>query len=182
MKKSILAGIFISFGCLAFLKIGGILGAFLFSFGLLGVLKSASLLYTGKIWEEDNPGILLAVLILNVFGCFISGAVSYLACPERHETAKNIIATRINDGIIACFIKGAGCGVIMTTAVQSYKDNNYWPLLLGIPLFILTGFYHSVADMFYFILAPSLKYLLVWIFIVLGNWIGGKIFFLWIKR
>ena len=45
-KSSILAGMFISLGCIVNLTVGGYLGAILFSFGLLSVVHYKLKLYT----------------------------------------------------------------------------------------------------------------------------------------
>lgn len=176
--KSILAGVYISLAGLAYLVIGGTVGAVLFAFGLLGVIMSESLLYTGRIYYEKDLRQLALVLLGNVLGCAAVGGLCWVAYPQVHDVAQTIIAKRIDDTLVACLIKGAFCGAVMTTAVMGAKAKNWWPLLLGIPFFILSGFYHSIADAFYFMMAPSVDYLLPWVFIVLGNWIGGKLFFL----
>lgn len=178
VTKSILAGAYISLAGLAYLYIGGVLGAVLFAFGLLGVIQSKSLLYTGRIYFEKELSILALVLIGNIIGCALIGGLCWIAYPQLHDVAQGIIAKRIDDSLVSCVIKGAFCGVVMTTAVISAKVHNWWPLLLGIPFFILSGFYHSIADAYYFMIAPDIKYLLPWVFIVFGNWLGGKLFFL----
>lgn len=179
IRRSILAGIYISLAGLVFLKVGGILGAILFSFGLLGVIHTGSLLYTGRIYWEKNILVLLIILFGNILGCILVGSIVSYIYPELRETAEIIINSRINDTIPAILLKGSFCGLIMTTAVIGSHENNWYPLLIGIPLFILSGFYHSIADAFYFVLSPKLDYLIPWICIVLGNWIGGKLYFLW---
>ena len=183
--KSILAGIFISLAGLAYLKIGGVIGAVLFSFGLLGVIMTDSLLYTGRIYYERFIKPLSQVLLWNVVGCAIFGLMSRASFPELKQTAEEIIATRINDGYLACFLKGSFCGVIMTGAVMGMKEKQPWLLFFGIPMFILSGFYHSVADSFYFFMAPDLWYLPKWCMIVLGNFLGGRLYFLksvWMEK
>lgn len=178
VTKSILAGAYISLAGLAYLYIGGVLGAVLFGFGLLGVIQCKALLYTGRIYFENDLSTLAIVLISNIVGCAFIGGLCWIAYPELHDAAQAIIAKRVDDSLISCVIKGAFCGVVMSTAVIAGKVHNWWPLLLGIPFFILSGFYHSIADAFYFMMAPDIKYLLPWVFIVFGNWLGGKFFFL----
>ena len=48
-------------------------------------------------------------------------------------------------------------------------------IILGIPTFILSGFEHSIADMFYFVLASSftLESALFIVFVIIGNSLGG---------
>ena len=41
-----------------------------------------------------------------------------------------------------------GCGFIVTTSVQFARQEKWLPLLLGIPLFILCGVPHCIADAF----------------------------------
>lgn len=113
--RSILAGVYISLAGVVFLKVGGILGAIFFGFGLLGVIQTGSLLYTGRIFWEDNLKTLGMVLGGNVLGCFLIGSIF---SSELKETAEVIINSRINDSLPAVFMKGSFCGLIMTTAVK----------------------------------------------------------------
>lgn len=178
--KSILSGIFISLAGLGNLILGGIPGAVFFGAGLMGVIATESLLYTGRIYEERKLGTLGIVLGGNIIGCLISGIFSRLSYPDIIQVSSSIISARVEDSLVAIFWKSVCCGLLMTSAVLGMKKSNPWPLLLGIPLFVLSGFYHSVADGFYFFVSPDLRYLSVWILIVLGNYIGGKL--LWIKK
>ena len=66
----------------------------------------------------------------------------------------------------------------MYLAVSIYRDNKT-PLgiLFCIPVFILSGFEHSIADMFYFAASGivSVKaFAFLWI-VILGNSIGGML-------
>ena len=178
MRRAVLAGAYISLAGLAYLKIGGPLGAVLFGLGLLGVIQSESLLYTGRIYYEKSFLKLGLVILGNVIGCFAVGMMARYAFPDVIATAEKFIAGRVADSLLACCIKGAFCGMVMTTAVVGGKKNHWCPLLLGIPFFILSGFYHSIADAFYFMVSPTPQYALPWLAIVVGNWIGGKMFFL----
>ena len=47
-RSSITAGILIALGGFVFLKVGGIVGACLFTFGLLGVIHYQDHLFTGR--------------------------------------------------------------------------------------------------------------------------------------
>lgn len=122
--KSILAGVYISLAGVVFLKIGGILGAILFGFGLLGVIQTESLLYTGRIFWEDDIKNLGMVLGGNILGCFLIGSIVSYSYPELKETAEVIINSRINDNLPAILMKGSFCGLIMTTAVMGAKEKN----------------------------------------------------------
>lgn len=180
LSKAFLSGIYISLAGLCYLTIGGPFGACLFGAGLLGVIATDSLLYTGRIYEEKNYKTLGIVLFGNILGCSVAGVLSGLSYPEIVPEAAKIITARIEDTFISILWRSIGCGLLMTSAVLGMKKSNPWPLLLGIPLFILSGLYHSVADGFYFFVSPDVRYLPIWVLVVLGNLIGGKL--LWIKK
>lgn len=182
--KGILAGILISFGGFAYLAVGGIIGAILFAFGLMSVVYFGALLYTGtagfrfeKKWWK-----LPLILLLNVIGCYIMGLLANLCGNESIiASAQKCIDGRIEAGYIACIARGVLCGAIMTTVVKFGSEGKILPLLLGIPLFILCGFFHSIADAFY-ISAAGLSYvtnsevIYCWLFVVLGNFIGCNMY------
>jgi formate/nitrite transporter FocA (FNT family) len=78
----------------------------------------------------------------------------------------------------------------MTTAVKFARQGQWLPLLFGVPLFIICGFPHSIADAFYYLAVPGAflaanagKVLLVYVMIVLGNFVGCNLtrFILWEK-
>jgi formate/nitrite transporter FocA (FNT family) len=71
----------------------------------------------------------------------------------------------------------------MTTAVQFARQKQYLPLLFGVPLFIICGFTHCVADAFYYLCVPfafwklhALEILGVYVCIVLGNLVGCNLY------
>ena len=99
------------------------------------------------------------------------------------EAAQKILELRLRTGAIRCGLLGIGCGFIMTTAVQFARQKQYLPLLFGVPLFIVCGFTHCVADAFYYLCVPidfwmanALDILTVYISIVLGNLIGCNLY------
>ena len=78
---------------------------------------------------------------------------------------------------------GIGCGFIMTTCVQFGRQGQYLPLLFGVPLFIVCGFPHCVADVFYFLCVPMafvkahlLQVLTLYVCVVLGNLVGCNLY------
>ena len=69
----------------------------------------------------------------------------------------------------------------MTTAVEFARKGKMLPLLLGVPVFILCGFAHSIADAFYFLVSPAEQLLQTEVFIVyvsevLGNFVGCNLY------
>lgn len=172
--SAVLAGIFISVGCIVNLNVGGVAGAILFAFGLLAVVHYKLWLYTGTA-GFFNPtklrewGRLLLILIGNIIGCRIM--MMLFSTPELVEKCTIIVQSRILQGpsIIAL---AAGCGLIMTTAVQFARQDKFLPLLFGVPVFILCGFAHSIADAFYFSLGASGSAIPTYLIVVFGNLIG----------
>ena len=180
--RSMLAGICIGLGGAIFLKLGGVIGAVMFAFGLLTVVHFRIPLYTGtagfiKLNKKEEYIKMLIILIGNIIGCFL---LSLLNIQGIDGTA--VIMSRINVGYLQSFLSAIGCGLIMTLIVQGGRDKNLLLILFGIPLFILLGFYHSIADAFYFFVSDmSLSYIPYYLLIVLGNFIGCNVprFFLY---
>ncbi len=99
------------------------------------------------------------------------------------ESAQKILELRLSIGALRCGLLGIGCGFIMTTAVTFAREKNYLPLLFGVPMFIICGFTHCVADAFYYLCVPlgfmkehALEILGVYACIVLGNFIGCNLY------
>ena len=65
----------------------------------------------------------------------------------------------------------------MFVAVWSYREKKtIVGILFCIPVFVLSGFEHSIADMFYFSLAGTVfrpESLLFLLLVILGNSLGG---------
>ncbi len=176
--RSILAGICIGLGGAIFLKLGGIIGAVMFAFGLLTVIHFKLPLYTGtagfieldKIQEYYR---MILILFGNILGCIL---LSYMNI--KGIDGSDVIQSRIDSGYLQSFLNAIGCGLIMTLIVQGGRDKNLLLILFGIPVFILLGFYHSIADAFYMMVTPeSLRnqYFLTYLIIVFGNFIGCNI-------
>ena len=174
--RSILAGISIGLGGAIFLKIGGIIGAIMFAFGLLTVVHFKLPLYTGTAGFIDLKSSkewinMLIILIGNIIGCFLLSLLSI-----KGIDGSSIIQSRIDGGLLNGLLMGIGCGLIMTLIVKGGRDKNLLLILFGIPLFILLGFYHSIADAFYFAVSDmNLEYWQTYLMVVLGNFIGCNV-------
>ena len=158
-KSSIWCGILISIGGLAYLTIGGPLGALLFAFGLISVINTGNrCLFTGIAGVFNPKEIsdyfsLLAILGMNFVGCGIMGVlVSFFW--EDNQLLNSIIEARYNTPYHIICIKSIFTGIIMHICVWSAKyKGTYIPVLIGVPLFILCGLPHCVADVFYYYLS-----------------------------
>ena len=159
---SILAGIMISLGCIINLQVGGIGGALFFSLGLITILMFNFDLFTGRAgliptgqmtWKK-----LGLIWLGNLFGCIMVAAAMSLTPlgAALGTTAQAIVATRIANGAIANVILGGCCGILMYIGVGLFtKQNN--PIYAAMPVatFILSGYNHCVADMFYLTIANA---------------------------
>jgi formate/nitrite transporter FocA (FNT family) len=184
LPLAILAGICISIGCVVNLRVGGVAGAVLFAFGLTTVVYYGLKLYTGTagfIRRQGDWSMLVMVLIGNIIGCLLTAWLIAYAQPDCIEPASKILAGRLTKGPLACFLLAIGCGFIMTTAVEFARKGKMLPLVFGVPVFILCGFAHSIADAFYFLVSPAeqvlqTEVLIVYLSEVLGNFVGCNLY------
>ena len=83
---------------------------------------------------------------------------------------------RLEMGVLPILITAFFCGILMYTAVAIYKEKGS-PLgiFFCVPVFILSGFEYSIADMFYFFCARmfSGEVFLFLLLVVIGNAVGG---------
>ena len=179
-RSSIIAGLLIAIGGFVFLKVGGIVGACLFTFGLLGVIHYQVHLFTGRSGYVNSVSdtflLFTAVLFGNVLGCYL---VSLLVTETAMvEAASALVATRISSGLLTNFLLAIPCGFIMTTCVEFGRGDKFLPTLFGIPLFIMCGFRHCIAYAFYLCVngVYSTELFYIWGVIVLGNFIGCNLF------
>lgn len=192
LRSSIFAGIAIGTAGFGFLAsgvqteaYGSLVGAVLFSFGLLTVVGYGLKLYTGTAGfiRKNEVGTLFLILLGNIIGCLCVALLSRVSPLAIQGAAQNILELRLRTGALRCGLLGIGCGFIMTTAVHFARKNQYMPLLFGVPLFIVCGFTHCVADAFYYLCVPLafwkanfLSIITVYVCIVLGNLIGCNLY------
>lgn len=188
--KSYLAGIMIAIGGTVFLSIENkVIGASLFSIGLFGVLIYNLNLYTGKIgyliinFNLKYIKELIITLIGNFIGaCSVGFILRYTRIYDKiYEKSLMLVNTKLNDNILSIFILSIFCGLLMYYAVNGFKKQTdfgkYLVVYLGVAVFILCGFEHCIANMYYFSVADiwSLKTLGYTGIMVLGNSIGSFI-------
>ena len=192
LRSSILAGIAIGTAGFGFLAsgiqsetYGSLAGAVIFSFGLLTVLGYKLKLYTGTAGfiNKGEVGQLFMTLIGKIVGCFCASLLARVTPLEIQAAAQNILELRLRTGALRCGLLGIGCGFIMSSAVQFAREKQYLPLLLGVPLFIVCGFTHCIADAFYYLCVPAafwkvhaIQIVSVYASIVLGNLAGCNLY------
>lgn len=183
--SGIAAGITISLGGSVFLACENrYVGSVLFSVALLCICLKGYSLYTGKIGfiplkhGKEEFSVLLLGLLGNVIGTTICGYMIAYAIPALKETAFTICSSKLNQAFLQTVIRGIFCGVLMYLAVGIFKDGkNITGIVFCIPVFILSGFEHSIADMFYFAISGivSVKaFGFIWA-VILGNTVGAMI-------
>lgn len=177
---SIMAGLLIGIGGILNLRLGGIAGAVYFSLGLLAILHFKFELFTGKAGLLATNQITWQKLAGVWGGNFIGtslAAVGYLFTPQGVETygnAMTIVANKVAAGPLENLILGVFCGLLMYIAVTGYNETgNAIFVALPVSAFILCGFNHCVADMFY--LAMGGVHITDWLILIpitIGNIIG----------
>lgn len=183
--KGIFAGIMIGIGGTVYLGVSNsVVGSLLFSIGLLMICVYGMNLFTGKVGYilVSKPSYiieLLCTLIGNFIGTYFCGFLirntRFVSYQERAIAISNI---KLDDNFVSIFILSIFCGMLMYMAVNNYKklDNNlgkYLSVILCVMVFILCGFEHCVANMYYFSVAD------VWsvdAFVMLGIMILGNSF------
>ena len=186
--KSILAGIMIGIGGTIYLSLDNkIVGSILFAIGLFIIVVYSFNLYTGKIgylinnFNKKYIRELIITLIGNLIGTFFVGFIlrytrTYNMISEKAKTLADI---KLNDTLISILILSFFCGILMYLAVNTYKEvkdiGKYLAVFLGVIVFILCGFEHCIANMYYFSVSStwSLNTLLYLLVMILGNSLGG---------
>ena len=180
VSMSIFAGLLIGVGGLVYLRVGGVAGAVLFAFGLLSVVMCGAQLFTGKsgfLPYRDFPK-LVAMIALNAVGCAIAALIaSYSGSEALVANLNTIIDARLAASWHKILVTSVGTGMIMTLAVYGARQKHYLPLLFGVPVFILCGLPHCVADAFYYAAAAfygefEWSLIIAWFWAIVGNYIG----------
>ena len=183
LSLAIAAGIFISIGGAVFLSCeNSVVGAVFFSVALLSICFMGLYLFTGKVGflAVSHTGREIAevslTLLGNLIGTFLGGILVSAAKPKLMENAIARCLPRLEMGVLPLLITAFFCGILMYTAVAIYKEKGS-PLgiFFCVPVFILSGFEHSIADMFYFFCARmfSGEVFLFLLLVVIGNAVGG---------
>lgn len=184
--EGIAAGLLITIGCCVYLACEPKwVGAVLFSVALLSICYKGYSLYTGRIGfifdelTKDKISELFLGLLGNVIATAVVGIAVQYAIPNLHDAAVAVCAAKFEtQQIWQTLIRAILCGVLMYIAVAVYKEKkSVVGILFCIPVFILSGFEHSIADMGYFAIAGeySAKAFGFIMMVVLGNSIGALI-------
>ena len=178
MFNSMLAGIMISIGGIIYVQNIGIVGAILFAVGLATILRYGYTLFTGRAGYLASGTITIQELAIIWIGNLIGAIImSFLVTqlPGVVDACHKIILARQERGIIGCFFAAIPCGILMYAATAK-KDNEILFIVMCVAGFIMGGFYHCVADMFYLCAgAQTVQDIIYLIPVTLGNIVGCNI-------
>lgn len=188
LLRAILTGFAIGIGGIVYLSCDNkYVGSFLFGTGLFVILTFGFSLFTGKVGYavERKPIYLIELLVIwigNFIGTLITGLVIQMTRvgADISMKAEKLCKVKMNDSIVSILILAFFCGMLMFIAADGFKNiknpvAQTLAVFLPVMVFILSGFEHCVANMFYFTAANmwdtgSIFYLLV---MSIGNGIGG---------
>lgn len=185
--RALLTGFAIGIGGVVFLSCDNrYMGSFLFGTGLFVILSFGFNLFTGKVGYavENKPSYLLDLLVIwlgNLAGTFIMAQM--ILCTRISgiaEKAAGLCEAKMADSPVSILILAFFCGMLMFIAADGFKkiENPVGKMLavfLPVMAFILSGYEHCVANMFYYSLAGAwtakgFGYMLI---MTAGNSLGG---------
>ena len=183
--EGIEAGILISIGGAVFLSCDSrYAGAVLFTVALLCICMKGYSLFTGKVCYipeahgAEEISVLLLGLLGNAIATILCGLMLRSAIPAIGTAAETICTAKLTQTFGSTLVRGIFCGILIYLAVAVYREKQSLSgIIFCIPVFILSGFEHSIADMFYFA-ASGIVSLQAFGFIcvvILGNSIGGML-------
>lgn len=187
-RRSIGAGFLIGLASALYVYVGSsnpILAAFLFAFALFFVCLLALDLFTGKIGWFFTAGhswtYYVQILAGNLFGTLGAALICLWARWDLKEMASALIDAKSAVHYGPLFARAMLCGVMMYLAVVCWRRAKGMMSVIGIflcvPIFILCGFEHSIADAGYMFLALRLDFLVRLLVIAAGNALGSVMTF-----
>ena len=172
-----------------------VVGSFLFAIGLYTIVVFQLHLFTGKVgYTPFNKPIYLVELLITWLGNLVgTGLVAWMVRNSRiydgmAERVAGIADVKLQDDFLSIFLLAIFCGMMMFIAVDIYRNVQgstlrFIGVFVPVMVFILSGFEHVVANMFYFSLAGawSSHCLMSVIVMTLGNAVGGMLIPLYLK-
>ncbi len=185
---AIVAGLCISVcGAVYFSCSNQLMGSFLFGLGLCTIIFFELKLYTGKVGytPSNGPKHLLHLIWIwagNYVGVWLGATLQKMTrVGETLATKATAVAqVKLDDNYLRVFILAFFCGLMMYIAVEGSKrtpDGSTVQLamvLLPVAVFIICGFEHCIADLYYFSMAGFQKDAWLRIIVItLGNSVGS---------
>ena len=184
--NSFLAGMLVAIGGAVFLSCPSkVFGAILFSAALLCICFENFSLYTGKVCyfpEKTSKGYFLELLCCLLGNIYASSFCAFLlkwTHADLSAASDAICNLKLSKTLFQNFIDAFFCGILIYLAVNIYRKNkSFMGILLCVPVFVLCGFEHCIADVFYFFLLNDIntvKYTMFILTVIVGNSLGGML-------
>jgi formate/nitrite transporter FocA (FNT family) len=187
---SILGGAAISFGGTVFINVPNvIIGSFLFSLGLFMVCHFKWGLYTGRMHNIVDASIpvkktipeLIIVYLGNLAGClFVGYLIFFSGKPETISNVQAIVQYKLSLPHLNVLVLSFFCGIMVNVAVLGFRKiddpvGKHLVIILPVMVFIISGYEHSIADLFYISAANAwgLDAVIFSIIAAIGNLLGG---------
>ncbi len=194
--SAILAGMLIGMGGTVFLSQSNpVVGSFLFAIGLFTIVVFQLHLFTGKVgYTPFQKPMYLIELAITWLGNLVGTGIT--ACMVRNsriyegmaERVAGIAEVKLADNFLSLFLLAIFCGMLMFIAVDCFRNVQgstlrFIGVFIPVMVFILSGFEHVIANMFYFSLAGAWSAHCVAAIIVmtLGNAVGGMLIPVYLK-
>lgn len=166
-----------------------IVGAFLFSFGLMAICILRQILYTGAIGYVfiKQTGI-LSGLLGNVIGVCGFSLLIRAYSQDIHSMSNAVLVSKIEVLPIKTFISAVVCGMLMFIAVEMFHrtEDSIVGIVTAVPCFIICGFDHCIVSMYHLAMANSLYEFIIGSMVVsitlLGNSLGAMIMYLLLRK
>ena len=160
------------------------IGALMFAVGLYAICVLELYLFTGKVgyaltttYRRSYAVDLVVGFLGNYVGAIgLALAVRQMKLTKLQPTLEAMVLGKLEKSWLTLLIAGILCGMLVYIAVEGYKrTKNPLIILLSIATFILCGYEHCVADMFYFAAAGlwTWQVLLVILVVAVGNSLGA---------
>lgn len=196
LVSAVIGGMLIGMGGTVFLsQANPVVGSFLFAIGLFTIVVFQLQLFTGKIGylPFQSPAYLIELVITWVGNLIGTGLTALMVRNSRiysgmAERAASVVDVKLADTCMSIFLLAVFCGMLMFIAVDVYKNVQgstlrFIGVFVPVMVFILSGFEHVIANMFYFSLAGAWnsRCLLMMLVMTLGNSVGGMLIPLYLK-
>lgn len=195
LLNALMAGLFIGIAGTVYLATpNALLGPFLFAFGLLVIICYQFKLFTGAVgyWANqrgkaiaDYTLHLAEIWLGNLAGCALAGNLVRLSrtYPAFARRVGGMCEVKLADSAVSIFILAVLCGILMYVAVETFRKQELpgvtrtVMVFLCVSVFILSGFEHSIAGMYYFSVAGMWSWQALACIGVMtaGNAVGGML-------
>ena len=196
LVSAIIAGMLIGMGGTVYLSQSNpVIGSFLFAIGLYTIVAFQLHLFTGKIgYTPFQKPVYVIELAITWFGNLLGTGLTALMVKNSRigaplvEKVIGIADVKLADNFLSIFLLAIFCGMLMFIAVDCYRNVQgstlrFIGVFVPVMVFILSGFEHVIANMYYFSLAGAWSAHCVMSIIVmtLGNAVGGMLIPLYLK-